>query len=253
VCSQSIVLRCIVTADCRPADSANDLALLDSEERRKVSRFFFAEDRRDYAAAHALLRRLLTEVSPDVAPKQWRFERTTSGKPYLPPEYAGVPPLEFSISHARGMVACAVCRGLEVGVDVEVASQIVCIDTLPTNVCSADEKKQLSVTAAGNRVSLFLDLWALKEAYAKARGLGLSTGLHRASFDLRSATIVSSFLGESANGWHFALIKPVPGSRVGLAIAASAAAPVLDAKLTGRIGEPKLLRAERMSTPFRLS
>ncbi len=253
MCSQNIVLKCIVTADCTSADTADDLTLLDSEERRKVSRFFSAEDRRDYAAAHALLRRLLTEVSPNVAPEQWSFERTTSGKPYLPPEYAGAPPLAFSLSHARGMVACAVCRGLEVGVDVEIASQVLSIHALPTNVCSADEQKQLSATPAGDRLSLFLDLWALKEAYAKACGLGLSIGLDRASFDLRSATIFSSLPDESANRWHFALIKPVPGSRVGLAIAASAAAPVIDAELTSRIGGSKILSTERMSTAFRLS
>src|SRR5882672_9762043 len=77
-------LRCVFTTAMTSAEVARDAALLDAEASEKLRRLKFADDRRDYAAAHGLLRRTLTSAAPNIVPVEWRFERTASGKPYLP-------------------------------------------------------------------------------------------------------------------------------------------------------------------------
>jgi hypothetical protein len=57
-------VRCRLTTALTDADLANDVRLLDAQERETCHRFLAREDRRDYAAAHALLRRTLTSLEP---------------------------------------------------------------------------------------------------------------------------------------------------------------------------------------------
>src|SRR6267378_1257157 len=76
-------------------------SVLSDEERAQFGRFHFARDARDYAAAHALLRRTLSHGRNQM-PGAWRFEKTPAGKPRLIDESADG--RSFSLSHTRGMV-----------------------------------------------------------------------------------------------------------------------------------------------------
>ena len=236
-------LRCVVTKNFRDADTASNAALLDTEESNKLSRFLLAEDRRDYAAAHALLRQTLTEVTPQIDPAEWRFERTPRGKPFLPPAQAGVPPIRFSLAHTRGLVACLVSRGAEVGVDVEAPSQAVHVDSLMRDVCSVDEQEQIRSTTPAARAGRFLDFWMLKEAYLKALGVGITGVLDQVSFDLRTPKVIrASIPGQAAGRWWFTLIGCSPVLRIGAAIATdSHDDPVLDAAVLDAASSPPKL------------
>ena len=166
---------CVVTSSHSPAEVARDASALDEKERAAFDRFVFDADRRDYAAAHALLRTMLSEAHPDVAPEDWRFARTPWGKPLVasPP----APRIGFSLSHGRGIVACAVSRGVEVGIDAEWAHRRMEIEPLAREVCSAQEQAQLRAAAPEAREVLFLEFWTLKEAYLKALGVGITSEL----------------------------------------------------------------------------
>jgi hypothetical protein len=91
--------------------------LLDAHEQAQADRFRGAADREAYVAAHALLRATLTRVA-GIAPADWRFQASESGKPTLDPAQAP-PDLHFSLSHTRGLVACAVGWPYTLGVDAE--------------------------------------------------------------------------------------------------------------------------------------
>jgi 4'-phosphopantetheinyl transferase len=93
---------------------------LSADERARCARFERAGDRRDYAAAHVLLRRMLTAHGgrPE---REWAFVTGPHGKPMLPPGMSDRAGLSFNLAHARGLVACAVAFDVEVGVDVEPA------------------------------------------------------------------------------------------------------------------------------------
>jgi phosphopantetheinyl transferase len=152
---------CVVTSGYSASEVARDAAVLDNEERAVFQRFHFDAERRDYAAAHALLRTMLSELTPDVAPEDRRFARTPSGKLLLAsPSAAWV---GLSLSHGRGIVACAVSRDVEVGIDAECDDRRLDVEVLAGEACSGHEQGQLRAAPFEARMSLFLDFWTLKE------------------------------------------------------------------------------------------
>ncbi len=246
-------LRCAASRRMTDAEVARDAALLDAEGSNKLRRFRAAEDRRDYAAAHALLRRMLTAAAPNIPPEEWRFERTSGGKPYLPATLAGNPPIRFSLSHTHGLVACVVSRDAEVGVDAECGSRTMDVDLLMPSVCSVDEQRQISAAAPSTRAQRFLDLWTLKEAYVKACGVGITVALDQVSFDLRSPSAISASLPEkTAENWWLALIRLSEESRIAVAVSTDPrTTPMLDAAIVGTDGSEIRVIPLRTSAPFR--
>jgi 4'-phosphopantetheinyl transferase len=146
------------------------LDILSPEERARHKRFYFARDRLQYLLVHALLRLTLSCYFPE-APQSWQFESNAYGKPTLP----GGPC--FNLSHAEGLVACALADGVELGVDVERLDRQGDWGTLTRRWLAPEERDWLALQPVGERSTAFLRLWTLKEAYAKARGLGLSLPL----------------------------------------------------------------------------
>jgi 4'-phosphopantetheinyl transferase len=237
-------VRCVITIGRTESQVAADFDILDREERATFQRFVFARDRLDYAAAHALLRRTLSEAKPGVEPGAWRFARTAAGKPYVvsPPADS----MHFSISHTRGLVACATgCQG-PVGIDVECDPLAPDNASLLADVCSRDEQAQIITAMPFERDKVFLDLWTLKEAYLKARGVGIGVDLTRYWFDLRKPGSISApFMGQAARIWWLALIRPTATSRAALAVRCETP-PVLDAAVIDATAS-RILRPVRSS------
>lgn len=140
------------------------LPLLGPAERDRMARFRFDRDRASYASAHGLLRRLLQRCPPGTDGAD--FIAGPFGKPGLPP-----PAAHFSLSHAQGMVAIAICPTAPVGVDVEPLSRPVDARSMAASVLSGEEVAELAAT--GWRSADFLARWVAKEALAKADGRGL--------------------------------------------------------------------------------
>ncbi|HWO23630.1 MAG TPA: 4'-phosphopantetheinyl transferase superfamily protein [Kofleriaceae bacterium] len=160
------------------AIDAGAVAILDAGERARMERFVFERDRQLFLAAHALVRRSLSRHA-DVAPDAWRFRAENGEKPVIAGP-APVPPLSFNLSHCRGLVACAIARGREVGVDVERIAELPrdLIDT----IASPAEAAALRALPAAAQAERFFTLWTLKEAYVKARGQGLALPVEEACF-----------------------------------------------------------------------
>jgi len=245
-------LRCATTTGLTDAQTAGHAGLLDARERKTYQRFSASEDRRDYAAAHALLRRTLTAAAPSHPPEAWCFARTALGKPYLSGPDIDDPPLCFNLSHTRGLVACVVSRDGEVGVDAECRSHIKDLERLMAGVCSADEYAQVRAAPAPEQLPGFLDLWSLKEAYVKACGTGIDTTLAHISFDLRSPSLIRASLpAGAAPGWCFALFRPVVDSRIAIAMAPAWGSKVrLDAARVGSSAQSAPMAPIRASDLF---
>jgi 4'-phosphopantetheinyl transferase len=163
-----------------PADSARCLALLSPEERARHDRFHFERDRHVYRVAHALLRTTLSRYAP-VAPAEWCFVTTPHGRPELV-SATDKPPLRFNISHTHGLVACAVTLARDLGVDVEAADRADDpLDTVEHYFAPAEIAALRQLPPADQRARFFT-LWTLKEAYIKARGLGLEIPLQQFAF-----------------------------------------------------------------------
>lgn len=206
---------------CRITDSMDERAeraaldLLSADERARHDRFWFPRDRRDYAAAHALLRTTLSAYSGE-PPASWRFETAAGGKPFV------VQPcrrLSFNLSHARGLVACAVAEELDLGVDVERIERPVDVQGVADRFFSTRERAALAALAEGDLRARFFELWTLKEAYLKATGAGLTHPLHSVSFDLEADGMLrfAPPAEVDADRWQFALFEPTPQHRLAVA------------------------------------
>ena len=180
--------------------------LLDDGERIRARRFRFESDRRDYVAAHALLRLALSRTAP-IDPAQWLFVADANGKPMVAGPTHGAA-VAISLSHTRGIVACGIGSGIAVGVDVERIRQIDRSVELAREFFSPREVNALERLDSGSRCRRFLELWTLKESYAKAVGLGLRMPLHATSFDILEGNVVrctSSDKAANTDGWQFGI------------------------------------------------
>ncbi len=200
-----------------PADLQRWLEVLDEQERERSARFHFDIDRRDFIAAHALLRSMLTSYVNFPA-GAWRFTTDADGKPRIDPRN-GPGELPFNLSHTHGLVAAAVAARGTVGIDVER------IDPAKADVAMADaffapaEVRMLQGAPAAERTKCFFRLWTLKEAYIKAIGTGLGTRLDSFAFTVEPIRIefAPGAIGHAAD-WQFAIL-PTTDQHV-LAVAA---------------------------------
>ena len=155
------------------------LSLLSADERSRYDRFMFDQDRRQFLLARALVRTVLSRYAAP-APSDWEFATTPKGKPYVASRF-GLAHLQFNHSHADSLVACAVTSTHAVGVDVESLDREV--DFGIARYClSPLELQQFHHAEPQEKQSFLMRQWTLKEAYSKARGLGLSLHFVDVSF-----------------------------------------------------------------------
>jgi len=194
------------------------VAQLSADERARYERFRFAPDRRDYAAAHALLRTALSRFVP-VPPDAWRFREDPGGKPSLVAD-PRAPALSFSLSHTNGLVACAITSGGDVGVDVEGVDRRVDAGLARRFFSESENRALAACPTDAARTARFLELWTLKEAYLKAIGVGLLHPLNTVIFTVDAGGRVrfSAPPGVDAARWRFRLFMPRPSYRLAVAL-----------------------------------
>jgi 4'-phosphopantetheinyl transferase len=212
------------------ADLRSYERLMSSDEHARWQRFVVAKPRLQHLVARALLRTTLSRYA-DVAPSQWRFGSNGYGRPHIaaPALASG---LQFNISHTDGLVALAVANGVEIGVDVENVTRKLDISQLAPSVFAPAELAALNRTAELDGAQEFFSFWTLKEAYIKARGMGLSLNLDGFAFDLSGTHPRVSFnerCPDDASRWQFR--RYLPTAAHALAVAISAPENAVDVRL----------------------
>lgn len=200
------------------------LAMLGEDERERRSRLRFAKDRNAFALAHVLLRTSLSRHA-DLPPAAWSFERGSHGKPALSPAQMAAYGLHFSLSHAGAVAACAVTRIGAVGVDVEPPDRDIDIPALTSIALTTDEAAALAGLDAAAARRRFLIFWTLKEAYVKARGLGLSLPMQQCAFTLDPPRLAEPM--EDRTGWTFDTRADGRRCIVSVAVSNPQASPVI--------------------------
>jgi 4'-phosphopantetheinyl transferase len=138
-----------------------------AEDRRMCERYSRPVRRRQSLAARALLRVSLSRLF-DRPPQSWRLSHSASGKPVVRTS-SGSEVAKISISHSRGLVACAISDLGSIGIDVEYCApgrRIVNIAEM-----TFGEAELAAVGREGS--AAFYKIWTLREAMAKALGLGV--------------------------------------------------------------------------------
>jgi phosphopantetheine--protein transferase-like protein len=144
-------------------------------EKARYARYDLARSKRQLLLSRAMLRTVLARYVED---EVLQISLGAHGRPQL----VGESGLSFNLSHSRDRVVVAVTRLGVVGVDVEYAARQRRVEQLIARYFSQREQSALLALPESSRLPRFYALWALKEAYIKARGLGLAIPLADFSF-----------------------------------------------------------------------
>lgn len=214
-------------------------ALMAPAERERQLRYYFEKNRHEYLITRALVRATLSRYV-DVKPSAWVFEAGAHGKPHIAwPKVT--PRLSFNLSNTTGMVACIVAADREVGVDVEERERGVRAIEVADRFFSPSEVRALRALPEAEQPARFITYWTLKEAYIKARGMGLAIPLDQFSFLLdggkEPGIAFDPRLPDDPATWRFARMRPTRRHMLATAVRA---APGERIELSARLTAPLL-------------
>jgi len=189
--------------------------------------------------AHALARVMLSALLPRPL-REWEFVADGLGRPRLRP---GQTPYAvcFSLSHTRGLAACALGIGHGIGIDAENCEAARLLDVDGDWLTKA-ESAALHALGSEVRGDAAVQLWTLKEAFAKATGLGLHQRFGDVGFTLdppRFARTPPACTGH----WWLAQTRPTPAHVVAVAVRCVRKKPVrivVEALSADTLGEPAM-------------
>ena len=157
------------------------LALISPDEQARAARI--KQGRQGYLASRLLLRLVLAAYTGQ-APASLAFARQPQGKPFLPNSN-----IEFSLSHSGELLLLAVSHQLRLGVDIELGLRQRPLLAIAEHYFAAPEIAWLRQLPGDEQRVSFYRLWCLKEAFFKALGSGIATGLDNICFDLSQTGI----------------------------------------------------------------
>lgn len=159
----------------------SSLRLVSEDDWTALNRIQDPTSRRSSIAARILLRIGLSRAANHTtAASDWRFD---TGPHHKPTVAAGLPAINFSVSHVDQLVVVAVSRSLDVGIDVECIDQHVSKKVI-AGFSHLDEQHSVGGLPHPQEIREFIRLWTLKEAYAKMTGLGHALDFKMLKFTL---------------------------------------------------------------------
>ncbi len=153
----------------------NFIFMLSDEEKKKALAFRFSDDSKRYIISHAVLRLLLAKYTKKKS-EEIIFHTDNRGKPHLllnPDE----PNIFFNLSHSHEMAVIGISNEYEIGVDIEYLLREVNSEDIARRFFTTNENKKLNSLPENLKKEAFLRCWTRKEAYLKAKGLGIHGSL----------------------------------------------------------------------------
>jgi 4'-phosphopantetheinyl transferase len=196
------------------------LQFLSEPERAKWQRFVVQDARVQYLVSRALVRATLSRYA-EVPENVWQFETNHYGRPHVSQPRAWRD-IRFNLSNTTGLVVCAVSNDCEIGIDVENISRTLDTEALAPTVFAPAELTEFRRTGPEDRRNRFFSYWTLKEAYIKARGMGLSLPLDAFWFDLGGPSPllhVTDRCPDVPERWRFYQHAPTNEHRMAVAVA----------------------------------
>ena len=145
------------------------------DEGTRAQKYLFQKDRRHFIVARGLLRAILARyLARDAA--ALRFTYNAYGKPGLVVEAVDAS-LSFNMTHSQGMALYAITRSWAVGIDLEWIKEDIESEQIAGRFFSPYEITMLQSVPRELQPQAFFDCWTRKEAYIKARGMGLALAL----------------------------------------------------------------------------
>ena len=155
---------------------------LNDEDIQKANKFIFQEDRERCMIVYATVKIVLGTILA-IETSQLSFVRNSFGKPFLQGHL-----IHFNWSHSGRYALLGVHPTHPIGVDIEKIRQSIFLDDFlhPLEREWVDQLPE-------SRSDKFCQLWAAKEAYVKALGIGLSQAIPRLEVVLNAQKDLSHF------------------------------------------------------------
>jgi 4'-phosphopantetheinyl transferase len=181
---------------------------LSAEEHARALRFRSATAGRYFIAARGILRDLLSRyIKQD--PRDLKLCYTSKGKPFLR-KGSQMPEINFNMAHSAGFALYAVSHSRQVGIDLERVESFAGRQHIANRFFSAGELAQFQAFHSTSQTQAFFRLWTRKEAYLKARGLGLTATTYGFDAPLKREKPVT-FVDEKGLRWRAEELSPAPG------------------------------------------
>jgi 4'-phosphopantetheinyl transferase len=182
--------------------------LLSQDELSRAEKFHLMEHRKRWEMTRGILRRLLASYV-DTHAREIAFQYGAQGKPEL--KIPANSNLHFNTSHSGDYATFAFTRAGELGVDIEcVRDEMPRRDDIVRRYFAPGEQRELFGLPEPKRARAFFKLWTRKEAFVKARGTGLFSGLDQFEVSLDVPRVVRSDGDASAVEWWMSELPTVP-------------------------------------------
>jgi 4'-phosphopantetheinyl transferase len=169
----------LTTDQLETAEPGPESSLLSLDEQERARRFVRPRDRRRFARCRAALRTILGGLLQQPA-SSLRFRAAVRGKPELDPVNTDVihaddhHALRFNVSHSSALAVIGVCRGHELGVDLEQVRTVREADRIVESFFSPTEHAEFATISDELKPIAFFRGWTRKEAILKGLGIGLA-------------------------------------------------------------------------------
>jgi 4'-phosphopantetheinyl transferase len=148
------------------------IATLNSEEQKRMQRFYTPQLQHHFALTRGHLR-LILGTHLQIDPAALCFEYTDLGKPFLNNQ-----DLQFNLAHSGDYGVIALCLNDRIGVDIERCSHVhKPYYDIAKRFFTRTEYLALAHCPIAESEDLFYHLWTQKEAFLKAIGQGIAFGL----------------------------------------------------------------------------
>lgn len=199
-------------------DRACALTLLSPDERTRMNRFHFDNDKDNFLFCRGMLRMLLASYL-GAHPAELVFAYSDHGKPSLAGSSVR---LNFNLSHSDGHLLIATSLARKIGVDIERVRRDLDVREIAERFFSSTENEAFRSMPVASRYDIFFSCWTRKEAFVKARGEGLSCPLD--SFDVSigpredKVKLATRPDASEANRWELRSLNGVPGFAAAIVI-----------------------------------
>lgn len=196
---------------------------LSDDELKRAYRFFFKKDRIRFVVGRGLLRTILGRYLKK-GPHQLRFNYSLNGKPELIGENSDEG-LNFNVSYSNELILYAVSLNRRVGVDIEFIRQDFADEQIVERFFSKQETDKFLSLPKNIRKEAFFTCWTRKEAYLKATGKGITSGMDQFAVSLvpgePAALLSINNNPEETSSFYLEDLNMGPGYKAALAVEGS--------------------------------
>ena len=146
--------------------------ILSEQEIKRAEQFYFEKDKNRFIIHRGFLRTILGNYL-NIEPYKIKFEYQKLGKPFIDT----TPQIFFNSSHSNNIGLFAISKAGDIGVDVEFIRPLTDINLLTKRFFAREEYQLIFSLPEKEGLEKFFEMWTLKEAFLKATGEGIGSGL----------------------------------------------------------------------------